>query len=588
MTTTLRISKDLTLPIDVASQAVSIFGIRGSGKTNTAGVIAEELLTQGQPVVIIDPTDAWWGLRTGFPILIFGGSHGDLPLQETDGKTIAEFQVQERVPFILSLRHLRKGAQRRFVTEFCEELYHLKGSTANRAPLTVFIDEAPLFVPQKVLGEVARMVGAVEDLIARGRNAGFGVVLISQRCATLNADVRTQCDTIISHRLTAKLDRDAIKGWFEENASVDGLKGILESLATLKNGEGWVWSPSIDVMARTRMRLRSTFDSSATPKPGEKVKAPNRLKDVDLQALKGKLATAIEQARATDPKELQKRIRELEQQLSAKPQVATAVVDEAAVQRAVAARDHFWTGEWKRRTRILREGVDKCRSRLSAAQEDLASALGEILEVPTDRPASTAPVHNSAHNPHSNRQASLQPPKPKANAAAVQSGDLQPAHQRILDALAWLASFGLVSPERSSVAAIAGASPKSSAFSNNVSRLSSLGLVTYPVQGRLSLTDSGRAAANETDRPHDVREIHDAWRNCPAFDPAHVRILNALIEAYPAALSRDELAQRAGASAASSAFSNNVSRLSSIGVAEYPDKGMVRARQATLFPGGLA
>jgi HD-GYP domain-containing protein (c-di-GMP phosphodiesterase class II) len=323
----LLIAKGLAFPIDIASQATCLFGIRGSGKTNTAGAFAEELLDNNYPIAVIDPTDAWWGMRAGrdgsqkggYPIVIFGGAHADLPLTEYDGKLIAEFLVREQVPVILSLRHLRKAAQRRFVTEFCEELYHLKGKDENRTPLTVFIDEAPLFVPQKVMGEVARTVGAVEDLIARGRNSGFGVVLISQRSATLNADVRTQADTIICHRLTAPLDRKAIAAWFEENASTDDLKTILQSLATLKNGEAWVWSPSLDIMSRTQIRLRRTFDSSATPKAGMKVRPPKTLADVDLDKLKGQLAASIEKAKENDPKELRKRIAQLEREVKAKP-----------------------------------------------------------------------------------------------------------------------------------------------------------------------------------------------------------------------------------------------------------------------------
>ncbi len=39
-------------------------------------------------------------------MFIFGETHGDLPLQETDGKVLAEFVVTEQVPVILSLRHL--------------------------------------------------------------------------------------------------------------------------------------------------------------------------------------------------------------------------------------------------------------------------------------------------------------------------------------------------------------------------------------------------------------------------------------------------------------------------------------------------
>lgn len=315
MTTELRISKELALPIDVAGQTIGLVGIRGSGKTNTAGVIAEELLDQNHPVVVIDPTDAWWGLRSGYPVFIFGGTHGDIPLQDTDGRVIAEFVVKEQVPLILSLRHLRKNAQRRLVTDFCEELYHLKGQDQYRTPLTVFIDEAPLFVPQKVLGELARTVGAVEDLIARGRSSGFGVVLISQRSATINKDVLTQADTIITHRLTGPQDRKALQEWIEENASLAAQKEVLSSLATMPNGRAWVWAPRLDVMKQVQIRLRRTFDSSASPKIGERLAPPKKLTEIDLELLKGRLAEAVKEAQENDPKALRAEIARLKREL---------------------------------------------------------------------------------------------------------------------------------------------------------------------------------------------------------------------------------------------------------------------------------
>lgn len=45
----LHLADNLKLPTAIATQAISVLGIRGSGKTNTAGVIAEELLAIGQP-----------------------------------------------------------------------------------------------------------------------------------------------------------------------------------------------------------------------------------------------------------------------------------------------------------------------------------------------------------------------------------------------------------------------------------------------------------------------------------------------------------------------------------------------------------
>ena len=48
---TLNLGPDLSLPLtEVIGQCVAILGIRGSGKSNTAGVIFEELLAARYPL----------------------------------------------------------------------------------------------------------------------------------------------------------------------------------------------------------------------------------------------------------------------------------------------------------------------------------------------------------------------------------------------------------------------------------------------------------------------------------------------------------------------------------------------------------
>ena len=82
--TKLRIADSFTLPADFASMTSATLGIRGSGKTTTAAVAFEELLSINYQVIAIDPTDVWHGLkssadgkRPGFPIVVLGGPHGD-------------------------------------------------------------------------------------------------------------------------------------------------------------------------------------------------------------------------------------------------------------------------------------------------------------------------------------------------------------------------------------------------------------------------------------------------------------------------------------------------------------------------------
>lgn len=50
------------LPLALATEPMAILGMRGTGKTHTASVAAEEMIRLGVQAVVIDPTDAWWNL----------------------------------------------------------------------------------------------------------------------------------------------------------------------------------------------------------------------------------------------------------------------------------------------------------------------------------------------------------------------------------------------------------------------------------------------------------------------------------------------------------------------------------------------
>ena len=102
--TPIRLGADLSLPVDLATEAIAILGRRGKGKTNTAGVIVEEFVKLGVPVCVVDTVGVWWGLRSnssgdgpGLPVVVFGGSHADVPLEESSGRVIAEVIVDRRI-----------------------------------------------------------------------------------------------------------------------------------------------------------------------------------------------------------------------------------------------------------------------------------------------------------------------------------------------------------------------------------------------------------------------------------------------------------------------------------------------------------
>ena len=337
---TLRVAPELALPLDTVTGTMAVLGIRGSGKSTTAAVIVEELLASGQQVVVIDPTDVWWGIKSsadgqapGYPVVILGGRRQDLPLGAQDGATIADFVVESRASVVCSLRHFESQKDmRRFVTDFARRVYYRKGQEGNATPLMCVFDEASLFVPQRVMGEDAQMVGAIQKLVRQGRASGFGVTLIDQRASTVNKDVLTQVELLVCHRTVAPQDRKALEAWIDEHDAEGKADAFLTSLRRLPQGTAWFWSPEwLDVFAQVAVRQARTFDSRRTPKAGERVHAPTRTAVVDLDALKAKLATTIEQARADDPKALRARIAELKRELAAARATASGTDPAATV-----------------------------------------------------------------------------------------------------------------------------------------------------------------------------------------------------------------------------------------------------------------
>lgn len=58
----LHLADGLDLPLEIAGRRTAVFGISGSGKSNTATLLIEQLLRLGEQVVLIDPKGEGWGL----------------------------------------------------------------------------------------------------------------------------------------------------------------------------------------------------------------------------------------------------------------------------------------------------------------------------------------------------------------------------------------------------------------------------------------------------------------------------------------------------------------------------------------------
>jgi len=73
------------------------------------------------------------------------------------------------------------------VADLAEELHR-----KNRNPLHLVIDEADAFAPQKPRPDETRMLGALDEIVRRGRIRGLGCTLVTQRwCAAARRPERS-------------------------------------------------------------------------------------------------------------------------------------------------------------------------------------------------------------------------------------------------------------------------------------------------------------------------------------------------------------------------------------------------------------
>src|SRR5690348_12791884 len=93
-------------PRAIASQGNAILGIRDSGKTYTATLLAEQLFAAGIPFVAFDPIGVWRFLRVpgkgrGIPVVVAGGTDGDLPLTVAGAPEIVRAAMANGVSLVI-------------------------------------------------------------------------------------------------------------------------------------------------------------------------------------------------------------------------------------------------------------------------------------------------------------------------------------------------------------------------------------------------------------------------------------------------------------------------------------------------------
>ena len=545
----LDVAPDVALPVDLVTESNGILGKKGSGKTSAGVVLYEEMYRAGVPVIALDPKGDWYGIRAsaspdgGLPVPVFGGQHGDIALEPTAGALIADLIVRENLSCVLDVSEFSKAELQRFTTAFADRLYR----AAERTPMHLILEECHEYIPQFVTGADAKMVGAWEKLVKLGRFKGIGVSLLSQRAASVNKNVLTQVDNLFIMRTTSAQDRAAIKGWIEYQAnSAD----ILSTLAGLATGECWLYQPARDEPFRFRFRMRHTYDAGQTPKVGEVRVAPTNVASVDLTAIAKAMAGTVGETKTDDAAELRQQIGQLKRQLAATtsptpapPEIVhvpilTGDAVESVRQQIDAARD-------------IIQLLDETREHFAKAAQTLADLVMPARPVTAAAPAATPPSRLPAPAP--------------GTRSVHQTGEglhLRSGAHRMVEALGRMAPLRLTKSQWGTVAKLKTSGGTWSTYIGDIRRA---GLLDENSVG-YTLTDAGFDYLGGRPEPMNPVELQDHYRSI--LRSGATKMLDALIEAYPAGLTKDELGLASDISTSGGTFSTYVGDLTRNGLAE--------------------
>jgi hypothetical protein len=290
------------------------------------------------------------------------------------------------------------------------------------------------------------------------------------------------------------------------------------------------------------------------------------LAPVDLSALQDKLGKVKGEIEANDPKALKAKIADLLKQLAAKPSNQVAKSNAADETRL---RSEGYNAGW---AAAMKDGA-KDRARVNKELSAIGIALHKAKSLIPD----TLPLFQGSEQAAPQvpiQRALIAAPRPRAAVPAQPADGVTRPQQRVLDALAWWSAAGHEQPSREQVAGVAGYSPTSGGFNNLLGGTNAAGWTLVPAPGLIALTDAGAAIAH-CDAPPSTEDLHARVQGI--LSNPQWKLMAALLEAHPEAMTRDALGEASGYSPSSGGFNNLIGSLSTLRMIEKPQPGSVRA-----------
>jgi len=257
------IEKPLGIPLtvqDFIGQRVALLGISGSGKTNSAAAIIEELIPY-LPMTIIDIEGEYHTLKTLFKVLVVGRSPNcDIDVPTIHAESLAEYAYANNVNVVLDFKyHDHEEEMFEFCELYFERIWKMAIHNPTPKPYEIVIEESHEFIPQSSNTPISKLF---KRIATRGRKHGLGVILASQRSTLVDKNVLTQAGIYFLHRVVHPKDMQVYKDFIPlKPADVETLVGQLQP--------GECVFMRDHKPQRAKIRKRYTVHAGSTPTLGQ-------------------------------------------------------------------------------------------------------------------------------------------------------------------------------------------------------------------------------------------------------------------------------------------------------------------------------
>lgn len=621
----LQYAKELSFPLDAVTQKFAIMGQSGGGKTYDAMKLAELMLEAGAQIVVADIPGVWKGLRSsadgkspGFKVLLVGGEDGDLPINASSGALIADMVVDTRLSVILDLSEMDDDDMLTFMIAFTTRLFKRKKSPAFRDPMHLFLEECQELIPQELENGLQKLLRAkLVRMMKIGRNYGIGWSAITQEPQAASKRAINQAGTIIAVRTMGGHERKALEAWARSKTKSKEQLALMDVLPELEQGQALVWSPGwLKHAGIVNILPKVTFDSSATPKMGERKIKARVIAELDLVKLKADMASLVQKAEAEDPALLQKKIAEQAREIATLKKavpIAPAAPGKTTVrqEKVVITKDAQSLHAAISRLEILREKTATQRTAWEAAEFELAARIrltsdelqvalkaARVVDEPTKRVEvskpliAPTPMTRAVYPGTGAARVEMRPPPmavritPHTITEGAGEVKIGTGEQRMLDVLANQHPKALTKKQ---LAIMSGFTMKGGTFRTYLPKLRTIGLVTGGTGGdSVSLTEAGCAAAASAMKqgPRSAEQIQAMWRN--TLGTGEQKLLDVVIAVYPAEITREDLGKEAGFDVDGGTFRTYLPKLHTLGLIEYGSgkgaKKLIRAADTLVQP----